>query len=95
MKTNQNNKATHPGERLKNELEERNIRLEDFFKQIGMPQQELKEFMRGKREVTVELAEALAGQFGIPATTWLKMQEEYNQVVAERNAAVTLLLLNV
>lgn len=70
-------RAVHPGEVLKEELKERGIKQKDFAQQIGMQASHLSELIKGKRNVSQELAEKLDQSLGIPAIFWLNMQTGY------------------
>lgn len=70
--------ATHPGEVLAAELEERGITQKAFAKQIGMRPSHLSELINGKRNVTMAIADKLQEALGIDAQSWMNLQIQYN-----------------
>lgn len=80
--------AIHPGSILKDELEERNISQKEFADSIGLHPTVVNDLIKGKRNITVEIALLLEAALGIPANNWLKLQSEYDLDLArvdERN----------
>lgn len=69
--------ATHPGEVLKDELDARGIRQNDFAKEIDVQKSFLNEIVNGKRPVTADLAIVLEKALGISADYWMKFQSQY------------------
>ena len=49
-------RAIHPGEILREELQERGIKQKDFAKQIGVQATHLNAFIHGKRNLNDDLA---------------------------------------
>ncbi|MBP3253978.1 MAG: HigA family addiction module antidote protein [Bacteroidales bacterium] len=79
--------ATHPGELLEAELEERGIKQKDFAAQIGLTPANLSSFIHGRRNLSVSLAEKLEKVLNIDAKVWLNMQSNYNydtKIIARR-----------
>lgn len=70
--------ATHPGEVLSAELEERGITQKAFAQQIGMRPSHLSELINGKRNVTMAIADKLQEALGIDAQSWMNLQVQYN-----------------
>lgn len=70
--------ATHPGEVLAAELEERGITQKAFAEQIGMRPSHLSELINGKRGVTMAIADKLQKALGIDAQSWMNLQVQYN-----------------
>ncbi len=80
-------RATPPAEVLESELEYRGIPLEDFCIDARLDLDFLKEMIRGEHPVTPELAQKFEDILDIPASFWLKFQENYEydkKVIAER-----------
>lgn len=81
MATNNNrltsNRAIHPGEILREELKERDIKQKDFAKAIGWQATHLNEFIKGKRNLNEDLAMRLESQLGIPFKTWMSLHSGY------------------
>lgn len=70
-------KATHPGYILKEELKERGIKQNEFSKTIGVAPSNLNEVIKGKRNVTPELALKLEKHLDVPSGLWLRLQSQY------------------
>ncbi|MBQ0021722.1 MAG: HigA family addiction module antidote protein [Prevotellaceae bacterium] len=66
--------ATHPGEVLAAELEERGITQKAFAEEIGMRPSHLSELINGKRNVTMAIADKLQEALGIEAQSWMNLQ---------------------
>lgn len=70
--------ATHPGAVLKLELDERNIKQKDFAKTIGMLPSHLNEIIKGKRSITLSIANKLEKALGISSMSWMNLQNNYD-----------------
>lgn len=70
-------RAIHPGEILREELQERGIKQKDFAKQIGVQATHLNAFIRGKRNLNDDLAMKLERHLGIPYKTWMNLHSGY------------------
>ena len=70
-------RAIHPGEILREELQERGIKQKDFAKQIGVQATHLNAFIRGKRNLNDDLAMKLESHLGIPYKTWMNLHSGY------------------
>ena len=79
-------RAVHPGEVLKGELEESGISPTEFSRQIGVPPNRVSQIIAGKRSVTGDSALRFGHWFGVEPEFWLKLQAQYNIVLAERRA---------
>lgn len=75
------NASTHPGEILRDWLDDLGVKQKDFAASIGLPASRLNEFIRGKRAVTEDLAARLEKALGVEASFWIKAQAgyEYNE----------------
>ncbi len=78
---------THPGEVLKDELEYRGISQRGLARRIDFSYSTLNEVLNGKRALNLELAMLLEAALDIEAAPLLAMQNEYDMVMAERNAS--------
>lgn len=76
--------ATHPGNVLKSELQARGITQKDFAKTLGMPAPNLNEIVKGKRNITKDIALKLEGALGIPFQSWMNLQNRYYYVSKRR-----------
>ena len=70
-------RAIHPGEILREELQERGIKQKDFAQAIGVQATHLSEFINGKRHLNEDLAMKLESQLGIPFKTWMSLHNGY------------------
>ena len=70
-------RAIHPGEILREELQERGIKQKDFAQAIGVQATHLNEFIKGKRNLNEDLAIKLESQLGIPYKTWMNLHNGY------------------
>ena len=78
---------THPGEVLKDELEYRGISQRGLAKKIGISYSVLNEVLNGKRALNTELALMMEAALGVDAAPLLAMQNEYDMLMAERDAS--------
>ena len=81
-------RAVHPGGILKEELEARGIKQKDFACQIGMQPTHLNALIKGKRNISPDVADRLEMELGIPASFWMSLQSSYeldSKVIAKRN----------
>ncbi len=79
---------THPGEVLKDELEERGISQRKFAESIGMGYSVLNEILNGRRPVTTTSALIFEAALDISADSLLKMQMKYNMHTARKDNAL-------
>lgn len=70
-------RAIHPGEILREELQERGIKQKDFAQVIGVQSTHLNEFIKGKRNLNEDLAMKLEKHLGIPFKTWMNLHNGY------------------
>lgn len=81
-------RAVHPGGILKEELEARGIKQKDFAGQIGMQPTHLNALIKGKRNISPDVADRLERELGIPASFWMSLQSSYEldcKVIAKRD----------
>lgn len=74
---------THPGELIKDELEERNLTQAKLAESIGVKPSLLNEIIKGKRGINTEMALMLEAALNIPAALLLNLQNDYNMQVAK------------
>ncbi len=74
---------THPGELIKDELEERNLTQAKLAESIGVKPSLLNEIIKGKRGINTEMALILEAALNIPADLLLNLQNDYNMQVAK------------
>lgn len=70
-------RAIHPGEILREELQERGIKQKDFAQLIGVQAPHLNEFIKGKRNLNEDLAMKLEKHLNIPYKTWMDLHNGY------------------
>lgn len=68
----------HPGFRLKMELRSRKITQKNFAASMGIQPSHLSELIKGKRNVTEQIAQKLEELLNIPSAEWLRMQASYD-----------------
>jgi addiction module HigA family antidote len=80
----------HPGEHLKEMLEELGISQRAFAHQIGVSPMRISHLINGSRPVTAELAILLGKAFGQTPQFWMNLQTNYDLKVAEKSLAARL-----
>ena len=80
--------AFHPGEFLKEEIEERNMLKKDAAKSLNILPHHLSEIFVGKRNISTALAVRLERLLGISSHYWLGMQMEYDLFIAKQEDAL-------
>jgi addiction module HigA family antidote len=79
-------RAVHPGEVLKDELEELGVTPTEFARQIDVPPNRVSQIIAGKRAVTGDTALRFGHWFGTDPQFWLNLQSAYEIRVAEKKA---------
>ena len=74
----------HPGELLRDELEERKISLNGLALSLRVPMNRISAIVNGKRSITADTALRFARYFGTSAQMWMNLQTAYDLEVAER-----------
>ena len=77
-------RAVHPGEILKDELEERGVSPASFARQIDVPANRISQILAGKRAVTGDSALRFGHWFGMDPQFWLNLQSQYDLAQAEQ-----------
>lgn len=75
--------AIHPGEFLKEELEERGISQSMLAQHIGVEPGVINLICNKKRGVSASMAKKLARAFGTSAELWMNLQTSYDLTRAE------------
>lgn len=70
--------ATHPGEVLKDEIEDRKLVKTEVAQALGIQPGHLSELFKGKRNISPALALKLQELLDIPSETWLILQNHYD-----------------
>ena len=79
------NRVVHPGEILKDELEEMGVSPLAFACQIDMPLNRISRIIAGKRSVTGDTALRFGHWFGTGPQFWLNLQEQVDLAAADRS----------
>lgn len=74
----------HPGEILKDELEEIGISAAELARQLRVPENRMSEVMRCRRNITADTALRLGKWFGSSAVFWMNLQKNYELQKAEQ-----------
>lgn len=77
----------HPGEILRDELDERGISLNRLARDIRIPLSRVSLIANGKRAITADTAMRLARYFGTSAAMWMGLQSDFDLRIAAANAA--------
>lgn len=83
-------RAVHPGEVLKDELEELGITPTEFARQIEVPPNRVSQIIGGKRAVTGDTALRFGHWFGTDPQFWLNLQAQYELVVADKETGAAI-----
>lgn len=75
----------HPGEFLREALEELSISQAQFARVIGVAPMRISHIVKGARPVTAELALLFGRALGQSAQYWLNLQSAYDLKVAEQS----------
>jgi addiction module HigA family antidote len=79
-------RAVHPGEVLKDELDELGVTPTEFARQIDVPPNRISQIIAGKRAVTGDTALRFGHWFGMEPQFWLNLQSAYEIRMAEEKA---------
>ena len=74
----------HPGELLRDELNEIGVSLNELARALRVPMNRISAIANGKRAITVDTAMRLARYFGTSPQYWLNLQTAYDLEIAER-----------
>lgn len=74
----------HPGELLRDELDEIGVSLNELSRALRVPMNRISAIVNGKRAITVDTAMRLARYFGTSAQYWLNLQTAYDLEIAAR-----------
>ncbi len=79
-------RAVHPGEVLKDELDELGVTPTAFARQIDVPPNRVSQIIAGKRAVTGDTALRFGHWFGTEPQFWLNLQSAYEIRLAAEKA---------
>ncbi len=77
-------RLVHPGEILKDELEELSVTPTEFARQIAVPPNRVSQIIAGKRSITGDTALRFGHWFGVDPQFWLNLQSQFDLAVADR-----------
>ena len=77
-------RAVHPGQILKDELEELGVTPTEFARQIDVPPNRVSQIINGKRSITGDTALRFGHWFGLEPQFWLNLQVHFDLVAAEK-----------
>lgn len=77
-------RAVHPGEILKDELDELEITPTELARQLDVPANRLSQIIAGKRAITGDTALRLGHWFGTDPQFWLNLQSQHDLALADR-----------
>lgn len=80
--TFQPNWSSPPGETVADLLEERNLSLREFAKQIGLTVDYISDLLHGNIPITIDIAQRLEYSFGVSAAFWMKREYQYREDVS-------------
>lgn len=80
----------HPGELLREILEDRGMSQAELARAIGVSPMRISHIVRETRPVTADLALRFGRAFGQSAQLWTGLQSEYDLKIAEREAGASL-----
>jgi len=77
----------HPGVTLREDfLEPYGLRANKLAEMLDVPQNRISEIVRGRRGISADTALRLEKLFGVSAQFWLNLQQQYDLIVARKNA---------
>jgi len=76
--------AVHPGETLRESLEDLQITPKEFAVRTGKPEQTISKILNGKSAITPDMAVQFEKVLNIPAKFWLDMQADYDEYIARQ-----------
>ncbi len=79
-------RVVHPGEILRDELDEFGVSPAALARQIDVPPNRIGQIIAGKRSVTSDTALRLGHWFGVEARFWLNLQVQFDLEEAERRS---------
>jgi antitoxin HigA-1 len=74
----------HPGEMLRDELQERGLSMNQLARELRVPMNRISGIVNGRRAITADTALRLARFFGTSAQMWMGLQADYELEVASQ-----------
>ena len=79
---------THPGEVLKDEIEERGISQRKLADSMGLTYSVVNEILNGRRPLTAKTALMFEAAFDVPADSLMYLQTKYNMQTARKDSSL-------
>ena len=79
---------THPGEVLKEEIEERGISQRQLAKHMGVAYSVINEILYGHRPLTAKTALLFESALDVPANSLMYLQTKYNMHTTRKNSVL-------
>ncbi len=79
-------RAVHPGEVLREELDELSVTPTALARSIDVPPKRISQIIAGKRSITGDTALRLGHWFGIDPQFWMNLQAQFDLATAEQSA---------
>ena len=73
------NYVSHPGEYIKNAIDELGMSQNEFAIRIGTTGKTISKIISGEASITVDIASKLSDFFGTSVNVWLNLQTLYNE----------------
>lgn len=86
-------RAVHPGQVLKDELEDLGITPTEFSRQIEVPPNRVSQIIAGKRSITGDTALRFGHWFGTDPQFWMNLQAQFDLAQADKATGETVRLL--
>ena len=83
-------RVVHPGEILRDELEELGVSQTTFARQIAVPSNRISQIIAGKRSITGDTALRFGRWFGVDPQFWMNLQTQFDLAAAERRAGAAM-----
>jgi addiction module HigA family antidote len=84
--------AIHPGEHLRDELDELGLSARAFARLLDIPVNRVTQILNGQRGISADTALRLARYFGTSAEFWMSLQQTYELRRAEHEAGTEIAL---
>ena len=79
-------RAVHPGEVLRDELDELGVSPTAFARAIDVPPNRISQIIAGKRSIPGDTALRLGHWSGVDPQFWMNLQAQFDLAVAEQHA---------
>ena len=79
---------THPGEVLKDEIEERGISQRQLAEGMGLTYSVVNEILNGRRPLTAKTALMFEAALDVPADSLMYLQTKYNMQTARKDSSI-------